>query len=318
MNIIICAPFQNYDHSNGILALIHLGLNLIKCGNVVKFCITGVDDQSQYVIDLLNLREYEYNVHSFEYELLKKIDSVKEKFGIDYLYDYSLNNVNKNIVIYPETIIGNPLKADKVARYFGNKDGVLIDSKVDIGENDFIVAHSRSLFTDAHHYLFFSYVHPAFVVDQIIPFNDRKFSSFYVGKGYLYTSPCAFSDMIEITRHWPAHKSQLSIILQNSQFFFTYDAWSNINVEAVLCGAVPVFLDNGPFSDDEIDGAELGALPRIKCGENIDFSPEKLSQFYEKRAALISRMNQAIQKWESGVGEFSDKLKIHFRVIDSE
>lgn len=312
MKIIICGPLQNYDHSNGILALIHMGLGLMSCGWEVKFCITGVDDQSQFVIDLLNLREYENQVNTFEYELLLKLDKLKEDFEINFLYDYSKDNIERNIVLYPETIIDNPLRATQVVRYFGNKDGVLIDGKVKIGIRDFILSHSKSIHAEADHYLFFSHIHPAFKVNQLIPFEHRTFSSYYTGKGYLYSQPQSFPEMIEITRHWPAHKSQLSIILQNSQLFFTYDSWSNINVEAIMCGAIPVFLHNGPFTDEEIDGGELGALPRIKFGEAVDFSVEKISDFYKKRSELLQRIEKIDSDWKKGVFELSKKLIVHF------
>lgn len=314
MKIIICAPIQNYGHSNGILALIHLGVTLSEFGVDVLFCVMAEGNQSQLVINVPRLIEkvnLDNNKLSYEFSILSRLEEVVEKFGIKILMNYDFKTINEYIVVYPEVINGNPLAANRIVRYFGNKNGVLVDP-VNLNNNDFVISHSISLCDDANHYLYFPYINPLFLPETVVPFAERRFSSYYVGKGNLYVEPYQYDDLIEITRLWPSKKSALAILLKNSQFLFTYDSWTNTNVEAVLCGAIPVYLHNGPFTDEEIDGSELGKIPRIKFNEDINFSDSFLKKFIAERNDLLLRIVELNNKWKPSVGDLIAKLKNHF------
>jgi hypothetical protein len=311
MKVIICAPIQSSDHSNGILALIHLGKTLEEKGVTVLFCVMGEGLQSEYIINIPKLLSLTREPNSYEYSLASRIEKVVKKFNIQLLLKYDDSDISESVAIYPETILGNPLECKKVVRYFGNKNGVLVE-EVKVTGDELVLAHSRSVLANADQYLFFSHIDPVFRPAEILPSRDRKFSSYYVGKGYLYGTPHQFDDAIEITRHWPSKKKQLSILLQNSQFLFTYDSWTNTNVEAVLCGAIPVYLNNGPFTDEEIDGSELGVIPRVKFNEEISYDDEYIERFSRQRSLLIGRIDAISKKWDSGVSELIENIHKRF------
>jgi hypothetical protein len=137
----------------------------------------------------------------------------------------------------------------------------------------------------------------------------------YIGKGHLYSSNTpTINNSIEITRNWPSQKNQLSYLLHRSRFLFTYDNFTNLNVEAVICGAIPVFLLDKPYSDDDIDGGEFGYIPRIKFGEKI--TPSVFKKFHEERLDFLDRIQQILSQYEPSVNELVEKLEAKFGQID--
>jgi len=153
MRIIICAPIQSCDHSNGILALVHLGKSLEKNGINVSFCVMGEGLQSEYIINVPKIFTTGRTRDSYEYHLASRLERVIKKFNINLLLNYDYKDVADAIVLYPETILGNPLKSERVIRYFGNKNGVLVD-EVNCSGREYVISHSRSIHDTADQYLF--------------------------------------------------------------------------------------------------------------------------------------------------------------------
>lgn len=225
------------------------------------------------------------------------------------LQDHESHFINDGIVIYPEVVIGNPLKAKRVARFMGNKDGVLRQgNSMACGPNDFVIAHSRVLHPNPDFVLYYSYVNPCFNIDGADP-QKRVMNATYIGKGYLYKDPVGIiKETLWIDRKWPCTQEQLAFLLKHVGCFYTWDCWSQTNVDAVLCGAVPFFLQYDPFTSAEIDSAELGRIPRLDA-DNITFD---LNVFVEQRADLIKRIADLQATWKFRVQDFHEKLQSYF------
>ena len=313
MKIIICAPIHDADHSNGILGLIHLARSLKKQGHHVKMCPMASYPQEEYPINVKVLIAESSKVDTHEYLVWQKIKYFIELYEIELLADFNKDYIEDNIVIYPEVIISNPLKATKIVRYFGNKQGVLTGEITPISPNDFILAHSKTLIENPNHILFFAYINPVFNDTGTNIAENRCVDLYYYGKGSIYTKPEPVEGAIEITRQWPSKKKDLALLLRNTRFFYTYDVWSNINLEAVLCGAVPIFLCDKPFTDNEIDSSELGKLPRIKFTDT-DISNSFFSDFEFERSELKNRLKTIQERWNTDVKIFTEKLLKHFNL----
>lgn len=312
MKFIICAPFQDADHSNGILGLAYLAQTLMSQGHDVKACLMASHPHEEYPINLANLIEQsQKDPNPFYSQLIPRINAVIGKFQLNVLHDHSVGLINEHVVIYPEVIITNPLKAKNIIRYCGNKPGVLGKEAPPINPKDFILSHSKKLIANPHHVLFFAYVDPAFHDNNSFKAEDRTLDLVYEGKGHLYTKMKPIEGAVLITRNWPPEKQQLAILLRHTRFLYTYDSWTNLNLEAILCGAIPIFLHNGPFTDEEIDDSELGALPRIKFNE-YNVSDNFFNQFEIERLQLKNRLAKIQEDWQEGVAELTKKLGKHF------
>jgi hypothetical protein len=214
------------------------------------------------------------------------------------------------IVVYPEIISGNPLCASKVVRYLGNKDGLLTGKKMNAKPRDFLLAHSKVIEPNAHCVLFNAGFNPIFSRRDILPSSERNLDATYIGKGYLYGECSVRRDTILIERQWPSGQEQLAYLLRLTRYFYTWDSWTATNVEAALCGAIPIFLRYEPWTEAEIDGSEIGEIPRLDA-QNPEFDALK---FQEGRRKLIENINWLDATWDNRVKAFVGQVTAHFAV----
>jgi hypothetical protein len=312
-DFIICAPLRNARESNGILALVSLAHSIEKAGRTVQICVTGSfpDEGVAHRVDFDS-----YVPHNdVERQFIEDTLEVRDRYGLRLLKDFSPQTIESSYVIYPEVILDNPLNATKVIRYFGNKNGILKEgAMVNIGPDDFVLAHSKMIDPSAHHVAFFARQDPLFHNAGTHPTADRKLDITYIGKGVLYGVGGTVPNTLALTRSWPTEKAQLAMLLRNCRFFYTGDAWSNINVEALACGAVPVFLHNGPWTDEEIDGTELGALPRVSRNTGNTSDPSFFKKFDVRRTRFLNQVKTVEREWDQRVAELIEKADDHFAV----
>lgn len=314
MKLVICVPASNYSHSNGILSLIVLCSEFRKRG--LQACICPLDIGEEFEIMPLTkiFSDKKYFEHILIADSIKKLSDLLNRYDIYYVEKCDIDE-QSDIVLYPEVYSGNPLKAKKIIRYFGNSDGILTGNKVSTLDDYFCLAHSRLTHPSPDHILFFSAINPVFFQNEYIPTKDRLLDLTYVGKGDIYSeSTPAFPNSLEITRLWPNKKDQLSYILRQTRFMYTYDNFTNLNVEAVVCGAIPVFLTNKPYNDDTIDNGEFGYLPRVKFNEKI--SKDIFEKFASERNEFINRIAQVSQRYAPSVDQLINKLTDRFGKID--
>jgi hypothetical protein len=308
-DFIICAPLQAVGSSHGILALVQLGLSIEKKGHAVYFCINTFANNEEVVLTV----DFDKYMPQNEQEkrFIDSVNRARSSFGLKMLPDFSPARIDESYVVYPEIMLHNPLKAKRVIRYFLNKDGYLRQGRrVNAGPDDFILAHSKLMHPNAHHICFFGVLNPLFHDRDTFSAEHRKMDLTYIGKGEHYGITETVPNTVVITRNWPETKEQLAILLRNCRFFYTGDACSAINAEALRCGAIPAFLDNGPWSDEEIDGSEAGVLPRLyggmQAGDNF------YAEFEAQRVAFVERLHALERGWDASVFEMVDKVSAHF------
>jgi hypothetical protein len=318
--IIICLPFQNVASSNGLLSILRFSQTISVLGiKVVFMCVL-----SEYPKEELIFTKYlqpRMGGEKFAH-LLSIIESNAKRLDINLITDHEPLIDKGAVVLYTERIIQNPLNAKKVIRYFGNKDGFLNKGKlVELGNNDFILSHSKILHPNANHYLFFSEINHEFKKTELKEFKQREISITYVGKGYLYGEVKLVNDTILVTREYPDNKKELANILRNSRFLFTWDNWTNLIGEAIFCGAVPVMLRNEPFTLDELNNSEIAPIPYIDISKiefdektnNFDFkTPIYYDEFCEERIIFMNKQMNLDRYYPLSVQEFLTKLQIHF------
>ncbi|WCE93919.1 hypothetical protein [Acidithiobacillus ferriphilus] len=204
------------------------------------------------------------------------------------------------IVIYPETIPGNPFHAPFVVRYVLNFPG-LLGGDATYGEDEFCITYSKHLaesVADSKLTLFIPVSDPR--VFYPYPRVQRRGSCFYAGKykyhhgGKLYE---VTNNSVEITRDQPDSQSpdQIADLFRRSEVFYTYENTA-LAIEALLCECPVVFLPN-PYLD-QIIGIEEHGWDGIAWGtadSDIDRAKSTVytaKENYRRFYAIFSKMLQ--------------------------
>ncbi len=176
------------------------------------------------------------------------------------------------IMVYPETVAGNPFGSPCIVRYVLNFPGLLGGNKVYADDElcfsygEVLAAHTRN----PTNILFL----PAIDTRNYYPPSGgqkRSGTCFYADKYQVAHKGKLFDitkDSIEITRDKPDSQTpqQIAELFRKSELFYVYENTA-LAIEAVLCGCPVVFLPNEHLTDmialKEIgnDGYAWGADP---------------------------------------------------------
>jgi predicted O-linked N-acetylglucosamine transferase (SPINDLY family) len=160
------------------------------------------------------------------------------------IYGYATEQFAEDIVIYPEVVVGNPLKARRVVRYILNVPGKIGGTKSYAG-HELLVAYSEPLAAHAHgKILNLPTIEPFFCKTD----GPKPKLAVYVGKGAdlkLHPEECIY-----ITRDFPSSRRGVATLLQQVSTLYTYDDFTAIELEALLCGCeVKVIRKGGEIAD---------------------------------------------------------------------
>lgn len=289
-DFIIVTP-QYFPNSNGIRTLHKICHTINKIGGKARLVFIDSSDPNCATVSLRDLTwtNQEWNTPPLQQSEMHLIDT--------------------SYVLYPEVMIGNPLGAKKVIRYFGNREGYCNGKKIGIGPSDFLLAHSVATRKDAHYVLFNSEINPVFNHAGSVPTMQRSLDATYIGKGYLYGQVGIVNNTLLIGRDWPKPQEQLAVLLRSVRIFYTWDSWTQTNVEAVLCGAIPCFLRYEPWTEEDLDGSEIGRIPRLDNNNQVI----DINKFQEEQKKLIDRVAYIASSWDERVRTFTQKVEQHFR-----
>ncbi len=139
--------------------------------------------------------------------------------------------LSNSIVVYPETVSGNPMKGRTVVRYVLNYPGKLGgDESYD--PKELIFTYSPVFYPTA----------PLLTVPIIEPFFrdyglPREGGCFWVGKGEgLVDEIPETKGLTEITYDWPEDRKKLATLLNEKEVFYSYDDCTAMIEEAHRCG----------------------------------------------------------------------------------
>ena len=190
-----------------------------------------------------------YNQRSAGIRVLQELQKWLIRFGKNAI----IPNININspyqiedddIVVYPEIIRGNPLKAKRVVRYILNVPGKLGGDK-QYDKDDILVTYDGVLCQLEN------------TIHLQIPcveefFEDRGcqriVDCYWIGKGKNTQHPIV-KDAIEITYTWPEKRRALAELLNRTKTFYTYDDRTALILEAMLCGCEVKQIKNGEIID---------------------------------------------------------------------
>lgn len=157
--------------------------------------------------------------------------------------DYAISQFADDIVIYPEVVPGNPLKTKRVVRYILNAPGKLGGTKK-YAQHELLVAYSAALAQYAG-----GNVLQTPSIESIFYRDDRvkTTNAVYVGKGQdLQLHP---KDCVHITGSFPATRFEVAEFMRSVKTLYTYDSFSVIAHEAMLCGCEVKLIDKNGTID---------------------------------------------------------------------
>jgi len=167
------------------------------------------------------------------------------------------------IVVYPETVTGNPMKGSVVVRYVLNYPGLLGGEK-EYDSKDIIFTYASTFYPDVP--VLTIPVIEDFFYDKGLP---RSGGCFWIGKGAgLVEEIPETKGLVEITPDWPDNREQLAALFNTMEVFYSYDDCTALVTEAERCGCRVVVIPGKkpqPDYDDMIKNfnAQLDEFIRI-------------------------------------------------------
>lgn len=186
----------------------------------------------------------------------------------------SPQHVRDGIVIYPEIVEKNPLKARRVVRWLLSRPGYITGRKLKPGPDDYTVAFSRMM-DDTKPILNLQTPDEGLFHPFDLPAKHGEL--FYVGKGLPGDRRPEYEvGRTEITRTWPDTHREYADLLRRSTTIYSYDTLSGVNYEAALCGTLCIIIPNAFYTREDIAKGELG-LNGIAAGSSPDGAGRSVS-----------------------------------------
>ncbi len=229
------------------------------------------------------------------------------------------------IVVYSETIPGNPLGGNFIVRYLMNYAGALGGSE-SFKEDEYILAFSKKIAeeyvnvnkTEEPMVLFLPPIDPREFTNQT---EKKPYQVVYAGKyrSFIGRPPKVGKlPSIEIFRDGPRMQSRKQVIeiLKNATVVYSFEN-SSIVTEAILSGTPARFVPN-KFLGDVIAEEELGNGGIILGDSETDFENAKksidygITKYYESITTYLSQLEMFIdrtQEW-AGFQGFAQQMTI--------
>lgn len=199
--------------------------------------------------------------------------------------------IDNSCVIYPDIIKGNPINSRKFATYVLGKPLYPIES-------NFIISFSKIYIEKSDFVLFKPFVSEWMHPRGTLHWSERKLCLTYIGKGHQYAQCELVPGSVLIERDWPKDKRQLAELLRNCKYFFSWDSISATNTDAILCGAVPVLMQDKQIPRWEINLNELGPLPNVKYVKGMEHAEHpNQAQIDAEIAAHQEAANNYLATW---------------------
>jgi len=178
------------------------------------------------------------------------------------------------VVVYPEVEDGNPLGAERIARFVLNVPGRIRPARFTEGEQTFAYCELLAKFLERVDGLLTVPVvdHRVFHPWCLLPV--RIWTTYWVGKGSDVPRVPGTKRAIEITLDWPKSWANLAHLFRTSKWFYSYQPYSALIVESRLCWCPTVAVPNGLWTREEFVAGTPGGMNGLAWGT----APEELER----------------------------------------
>jgi hypothetical protein len=203
------------------------------------------------------------------------------------------------VAVYPETVVGNPLRARVVARWVLNRPGWL--GGRDVYDDTEIVFNYSNLYQPYIRNRIAGKLHMPVIDESIFFCNDgepltRTLECFYVGKSTWKEGVVNRTKAFEITRRTPP-RNQLGNLFRSARLFYCFDNSTALIHEALLCGCPVMIIPDGTQKKDDLASAEMGF-------EGIAWGPEELPLIKMNVPKIRQRYEQIKQDFLGQLDQF--------------
>lgn len=223
--------------------------------------------------------------------------------------------INTGIVIYPEVIIGNPLNAVNVVRYMLYFDGAHMQRKMEHSDRDFILTYTKVFFEKHHDVLFYPITNSLFCEENSPKNSERHINITYTDNRKEKANVHILDNTIHINKQWPESKEQLATILKSTRYFYSWTDISSTNIDALLCGAIPILIEPDPNRVSLLNNAETGPFPfhmaKIIDGRVFIW---KDPDFDAKKEKFVQSLFSYKENWINNVTSTIQKINKHFKL----
>jgi len=286
--VLICTlPYRN--NSAGVVVLHELCDAIVRLGYVAH-------------IILINSSKQDWSFHLSEEPSFYCSDLQRTVVPAELNEMWIRQILDNGITIYPEIIVGNPLKAKHVVRYFLNGDGVITGKKTEYQPSDFCLAFSIVFFKKPHAILTKPIRNHLFNEVDANPWQTRSLDLTYFGKGKNYVSCFRIEGSIMITRDWPKTKPELAILLRNTRYLYCWDNQTSVISDAIYCGAKVVLLQFIQADEETLKQGEFGPIPYIKG--NLNGTSLTLTDslgYNQTKNRFLEKLNKYEMEWVTNV-----------------
>lgn len=218
------------------------------------------------------------------------------------------------VAVYPEGVIGNPFKCQKVARL------LLAPTQIRHPKEEIKFVYTKALWSQCGTYpvLYIPTIEPWLFYAPKIEERHENFNLFYVGKSFMDSKKISlmsiFEHWVEITRwpNWPKTRLELADILRQGKILLCFDNLTILAHEAALCGCVTVIVPDGrrtyeSFLSDELgtagiafgypDGTDEWRTKLFKARETLPLAQDNYQRVVDKyRNEYLPRFIELTQK----------------------
>lgn len=204
--------------------------------------------------------------------------------------------INESIIVYPETVVGNPFGGKRVVRWLLNTPG-FFDGNTKIGEGEEVFFYQDAFVQGVegvpyNRLLQLRWLRDDIYFDQGLP---RSGSCRMVRKGKSTISKIPSPDYA-IKLDGKKH-TEIAQIFNKTEIFFCHDLYTMYTYYAALCGCTPVVIPQpGLTSENWRSGFEL------KNG--VAYGEEEVSWARETRPQLIADMVSARERETESIIRF--------------
>ena len=208
------------------------------------------------------------------------------------------------VVVYPETVSGNPLKASNVVRWLLNKPGILTGS-IDYGENDLFFyynEHFNDLNINPHQKNKLRVVELFSDIYKQYNFGARKGSCYLIRKGQnrLHDQHEEGAVKIDGMSHHEVAK-----IFNECECFISYDLYTMYSRYAALCGCLSIVVPEPGLSKNEW-------RPEEELTYGIAYGFDDLEWAVNTRGKLLESLSRTESESKESVRKFAELTQKYF------
>jgi hypothetical protein len=242
------------------------------------------------------------------YRLYKEIEKrgyevylyCKEKKFDEFNYIEIITNDIKNnfIIIYPEIVVGNPLRIRNVVRYILYYPGKLKGDKK-FHQSEVLFTHCQKYSPEAH-ILTIPWINENIFYDD----NSVKIQDcYFVYKGGKFRNVKETNGLLELNMDYPKTQEELADILRKTSTLYSYDSTTSVLDEAKICGAKVKIITQEGMEDytydyyKEIDKFEIQMNEFINITQKMNYQGEiEKIRYLDKIKKLKYKIKKMLKK----------------------